>query len=293
MEKRGITKRTIKNTLSVTFENYQGKTFTRSGQEIERSIRDLKKRVAAVGLAAGITLGAVAPTVISSLANYANTNKSTREAIEWVNKMEKVGKNHRFQENSAQEEQEEAVKRAELYSAIITYKQLNYKEEKSFKEEKDYINACQKIIESKDFVMDIYTNSIKGKVARAYGITDPAEIAQIEVSDYIKDGKHAPKIVLPNGTIITEKSFMSQNASMDETLAKNVIQARALRDAGEFSENKRREDLPIEDIIVVYDYEENFAEYYKVSSDKNGNLVTEEVNRGVTNEQIETDEPEI
>lgn len=256
----------------------------------------------ALGLAVGIGIGAVTIGKISKVKSFFNNKKSTTEAVEWVKKQEEAGMNYRSQENSVQEEQEnaiqeeavkEAAKRAELYSAIITYKQLNYKTERSFKEEKDYINACQTIIESKDFVMDIYTNSIKGKVARAYGITDPAEIAQIEVSDYIKDGKHAPKIVLPNGTIITEKSFMSKNASMDEKLAKNVIQARALRDAGEFSENKRREDLPIEDIIVVYDYEENFAEYYKVSSDKNGNLVTEEVNRGVTNEQIETDEPEI
>ena len=173
------------------------------------------------------------------------------------------------------------------------YKVLKYRQNKTFDEEQRYIETCKIISESKDIVINAYTDTIKAKVAEAYGITEKEEIDKIEISDFIElatvDGAnpHNPQIVMPDGTRIVKDQLFNQDQSMDKTLEKNIIKARALIDEQDFSEYDKIKDLPVDNIIDTFEEAKKFEKNYKLTLDKNGNIKTERIKQAK-----EADEPE-
>lgn len=243
--------------------------------------KNAKVRFAAVLLSAGIGLGAVSSNIINYMAEKANHSQSTREAIEIVNSTKKYLET--VQQNSIMQDvitAENISKIEKFSSAVSTYKQLQYKQEKSLKEEQEYIEACRTICEFKDLVIDTYTNTIKGKVAKAYGITNPEEVQKIEIEDYVDIGEkqditHSIMIKLPNGTVINNRgNFLTSTNVMDSKLADAVIEARALLNERYSFENESLSDLPMDRIILTFEEAKDFEENYKLSVKENGNLET-------------------
>lgn len=276
----------IKGSITIT-NNTNGKSYICSEEKMNKAIRNLKTKIAALGLVAGIGIGAISNSVITNLASNVNNAKSTKEAIEMAASTDTYLK--RIQENPMLQEvieQETLAKIDELSSAITTYKDLKYKQNKSFKEEKEYIEACGVISEARLMVMHLYTDAIKAKVASAYGIIDKEDIKQIEVKDYVQDTnngtKHSPQIILPDGTIIEKNHFGNKNRGMDNNLAQHVINARSLIEAGIFSENKRIKDLPLDEIIDAFEEAKEFEEC-TITTDKKGNIETTQIEHVQTN----------
>lgn len=288
--------RKIRGSVTVT-DNETGKCRVYSKKEYYqkmRRIKNAKTKIAAIGLAAGIGLGTISNSIISNLANNANYIEDTRDAIKMAASTEEYL--NRIEENQMLQEvigQEHVLQIEELSSAINTYKELRYKTDRTFKEEKEYIEACGAISESRELVMNLYTNEIRAKVAEVYGITDEIEIAKIEVKDYIVDTnqgpKHNPQIILPDGTIIKESNFWNNTKGMDRELAEHVIRARSLGEAGMFSENKKIEDLPLDDIINTFEMAKEFAGY-TVEKNSKGDFKTIPTEEIKTNESPDNEE---
>ena len=243
--------------------------------------KNAKVRFAAVLLSAGIGIGAVSSNIISYMAEKANHSQSTREAIEIVNSTKKYLET--VQQNSIMQDvitAENISKIEKFSSAVSTYKQLQYKQEKSLKEEQEYIEACRTICEFKDLVIDTYTNTIKGKVAKAYGITNPEEVQKIEIEDYVDIGEdqnitHSIMIKLPNETVINNSgNFFTGTNVMDKKLADAVIEARALLNERYSFENESLSDLPMNRIIITFENAKDFEANYKLAVKANGNLET-------------------
>lgn len=241
----------------------------------DRIARRVKAGIAAGVLAAGIGIGAAGKSAFENLADNFNYEKDMQEAIEIARDTDRYLNNQMLQDVINQEYVQQIE---ELSSAITDYKELRYKNDRSFKEEKQYIEACGVISEAREFVMNLYINEIREKVAEAYKITDEAEIANIEINDYITDNnqkaEHNPQIVLPNGTLIEESGLFSKNNGMDENLANNIKYAMSLRGAGRFSENKRIDDLPLDDIINTFEKAMEFGTSYTLKVNKKGNIET-------------------
>lgn len=272
-------KRTIKNGPTVTvINNSNGKTFTANKAELQKAIKKWEAKVVAISLAAGLGIGSIATPLITELANSANQSKNTKEAVTMAASTDRYLKS--LKENQILQaviSQEETLALEELSSAISTYKKLESKKDKTFGEERRYMEACKKICESKNLIVDTYTDTIKGKVAEAYRITDPEEIEKIEITDLVHGtstsvSDHNPKIVMPDGTIIEKNSLLNKNQSMNSILAENIVKARSLQDAPAFSENVRVEDLPIDAIIETFEKAKDFEEKYTISCKDNGDL---------------------
>lgn len=257
--------------------NTTGKTFTGKKTDFQKAIKELKIRVGAIGLAVGIGIGGIGVPLISNMANNARNARDSKQAIELAASTDAYLRNIKADPVlQAVISQEQVIGIEELSSAITTYKQLKHKPSRTYSEEQQFMEASRIICESKRLVIDTYTNTIKGKVAEAYGITDPEEIAKIEISDYIhassSEVEHNPKIVMPDGTVIGKDRFLSFGTEMNSTLANNIISARALLDANGFSENLRVEDLPVDDIIRTFEKAKKFNEEYKVLRNTKGDL---------------------
>lgn len=264
-------------------EKSKGKYLGRK-EQTRSAVNKARVRFAAVVLSAGIGIGAVSSNIIGYMANQANHYKSTKEAIEMTNSTKNYISS--IEGNSIMQDAitaENISKIKNFSSAVSTYKQLQYKQDKSLQEEQAYIDACRTICEEKDLVVDMYTNIIKGKVAKAYGIKDPEEVESIEIRDYVDIGEeqnitHSLMIKLPNGTVInSDGNFFTSTNTMDKTLADAIIEARALLNVRYSFENKSLEDLPMVRIINIFENAKEFEEGYKLSVKANGNLATVKV----------------
>lgn len=284
-------KKTIKNAVSVKFINEEGKTYTTDKKDFNRVIKKWKIQM----LALGIVVGAISPSIITTITNNVRNSEDTKQAIQIAATTDNYLKNLKSSPiMQAVISQEETMKIENLSAAIVNYKELKHKDNKSFREQEEYIQACKTISESKDLVTDMYTDAIKVKVARAYGITDLEEINKIEVTNYTHSTSDGPQIVLPDGRTIRKDYFMNKDLSMNETLATHITKARSLREAGEFSENKKIEDLPTDDIIGIFEEAKKFTEDYTIFSNKNGDIeaVETKLNEEITSEPLQNDEVE-
>lgn len=272
-------KKQIKGSITVT-DNVNGRSHVYSRKQINRATQRFKTRIAAGGLAAGIAIGAATTTFISKFANDMNKTAKTEEAI--VLALEANEYQNRLKENPMLQqvvEQEGIIKIEDLSSAITTYKELQYKSDRTFSEEKQYIMACETIVNSKEIVENLYRETIKAKVATAYRITDPEQIAKIEINDYIKytspsTVQHNPEIVLPDGTVIgTSRSLFSEAKIMDTALAKQICQVSAIsKVSGNQDTNMYIEQ--VETVIETLEELMNFDKNYKVSLNKNEDIET-------------------
>ena len=274
-----------------------------NGEKQRRKIKNEPKRVnkrfAAYLLAGviGLGTGAVSAQLISNMAENANHAESTREAIVIANTTSKYMKNIRnnviMKDIITAENMSQLDK---LSKAVTTYKQLQYKQGRSLQEEQNYIDACRTICESKDFVIDNYTNVIRAKVATAYGITELDEIANIEIKDYLDIGEnqeitHNLMIKLPNGTTINNNgNFFNTTNTMDKKLAEAVIEATSLLNARFSFENQKLEDLPIDRIIKTFEDGIKFESGYDLIAKADGSLGTVKIAQ--TKDQTKNQIPE-
>lgn len=254
------------------------KRYMAEREQRKRAAQKAKLRFEAILLAAGIGIGAAASPIIGHMANNANQSKNTQEAIEIALSTQK------YLDSIKQDPVMSAVVTAEtrvavenLTTAISTYKQLKYRKDRTLQEEQDYIDACKVICESKYLVINTYTDIIRGKVAEAYGITDPEEIKDIVVRD-VTTGVNPPEqytsITLPDGTRIVEDNFLNPNSDMDSKLASAVRAARALLEEQYSFTSEGIKELPVEKIIKTFEEAKDFEENYRLSVKKNGDVET-------------------
>lgn len=286
-------KKTIKNEVNreITDRN-NVKTYKTSKKNHDKSLSKWKRKMASIGLAFG--LGAVTTPVISAIARNVNEAYNTKQAVEMAASTDKYIESIMNNEISQITfDEEDIVKIESLQLAINDYKELKYKQNKTYNEEQKYMDACKTICQSKELVINVYTDTIKSKVAEIYGITDRDEIDKIEITDPVElsttDGAnpHNPQIVMPDGTCIVKRQIFNPDKEMDSTLEKNIIKARALIDERDFSEYDEIKDLPIDNIIDTFEEAKKFEKNYKLTLDKNGNIKTEKIEQSK-----ETDEPE-
>lgn len=275
-------KRTIKNEVSTRdAEVNQVKRFTTSGKSAKKMRKNWKLKMASIGLAAG--LGAVTPSIITNIAQNINETNSTKQAIEMAVSTDKYIENIKSNQTlQITFSDDNIMKMQNLKSAINDYKELKYKKDKTYGEEQRFLDSCRTIGESKSLVIEAYTNTIRAKVAEAYGITDSEEISKIKIGDYIEVGTngefaHNPQIEMPDGTCIVKASFFNPNKTMDSTLGKNIIDARALLDEQDFSEDSKIDELPIEKIIKTFEETKKFEKNYKLILDQKGNIKTQNI----------------
>lgn len=273
-------KRQLRNSPSST-ENRQ---YTGNRSQRQRAVQKAKIRFTAIAAATLIGIGAAAPTAIQKLANQMNYEKDTQTAIEMV-----ASNNEFFADieekiiMQTEEGQEQINQLKALSDAVVQYKELNSKDNRTVEEEQQYIEACKTICDSKDLVIDTYSDIIKSKAAEAYGITDAEEIKNIKVQDYIETSemRHLPQITLPDGNVIgTKTMFLSPSKdTLDKTISSAIIEARHLRDVNSEYQNREIKDLPVDDIIKTFEGAKSFEEKYKFSVNEKGQLVAEEIEK--------------
>lgn len=271
-------KRQLRNSPSST-ENRQ---YTGARSQRQGAANKARVRIAALGAATLIGVGAIAPTAIQKLANQINYEKDTQTAIEMV-----ASNNEFFADieekiiMQTKEGQEQIDQLKALSDAVVQYKELDHKEHRTVEEDQRYIEACKTICDSKDLVIDTYSDIIKSKAAEAYGITGAEEIRNMEVKDYIEtsDMAHLPQITFSDGTMIgTKTTFLSSpKNTMDKTISSAIIEARHLRDVNSEYQNREIKDLPVDDIIKTFEGAKSFEEKYKFSVNEKGQLVAEEI----------------
>lgn len=271
-------KRQLRNSPSST-ENRQ---YTGARSQRQRAANKARVRIAALGAATLIGVGAIAPTAIQKLANQINYEKDTQTAIEMV-----ASNNEFFADieekiiMQTKEGQEQIDQLKALSDAVVQYKELDHKEHRTVEEDQRYIEACKTICDSKDLVIDTYSDIIKSKAAEAYGITGAEEIRNMEVKDYIEtsDMAHLPQITFSDGTMIgTKTTFLSSpKNTMDKTISSAIIEARHLRDVNSEYQNREIKDLPVDDIIKTFEGAKSFEEKYKFSVNEKGQLVAEKI----------------
>lgn len=273
-------KRQLRNSPSST-ENRQ---YTGNRSQRQRAAQKAKIRFTAIAAATLIGIGAAAPTAIQKLANQMNYEKDTQTAIEMV-----ASNNEFFADieekiiMQTEEGKEQINQLKALSDAVVQYKELNSKDNRTVEEEQQYIEACKTICDSKDLVIDTYSDIIKSKAAEAYGITDAEEIKNIKVQDYIETSemRHLPQITLPDGNVIgTKTMFLSPSKdTLDKTISSAIIEARHLRDVNSEYQNREIKDLPVDDIIKTFEGAKSFEEKYKFSVNEKGQLVAEEIEK--------------
>ena len=273
-------KRQLRNSPSST-ENRQ---YTGNRSQRQRAAQKAKIRFTAIAAATLIGIGAAAPTAIQKLANQMNYEKDTQTAIEMV-----ASNNEFFADieekiiMQTEEGQEQINQLKALSDAVVQYKELNRKDNRTVEEEQLYIEVCKTICDSKDLVIDTYSDIIKSKAAEAYGITDAEEIKNMKVQDYIETSemRHLPQITLPDGNVIGTKTiFLSPSKdTLDKTISSAIIEARHLRDVNSEYQNREIKDLPVDDIIKTFEGAKSFEEKYKFSVNEKGQLVAEEIEK--------------
>ena len=220
------------------------------------SKQTFKQRVAAF-FGAGIILGGVGvgigKTVISNMAEKANYNKDLQTAIELANEQESrirgIEEQLSYEPEDERNEQMENVEKLE--QAIQTYTSLRNKPNMMLEEQEAYTEAVKTIIDSKDFVIDLYEDVMANQIAQAYGIKNPEAI---EIHDNInREGDHRTVINLPDGRTIRPKDFffLSSKDTLNGTAKQLIINARELLDEDRDTSTTNMEDLkPAADKII-------------------------------------------
>mgnify|MGYP002657563775 FL=1 len=252
-----------------------------------RSSKQAFKQKAAAFLGAGIILGGVGvgigKTVISNMAEKANYNKDLQTAIELASEQESrirgIEEQLSYEPEDERNEQMENVEKLE--QAIQTYTSLRNKSNMMVEEQEEYTEAVKTIIDSKDFVIDLYEDVMANQIAQAYGIENPGEI---EIHDNInREGDHRTVINLPDGRTIRPKDFffLSSKDTLNGTAKQLIINARELLDEDRDTSTTNMEDLkPVADkIIDTYQEAADLKENYKFYVNEKGQFVAEKVEK--------------
>ena len=243
-----------------------------------RSSKQTFKQRAAAFFGAGIILGGVGvgigKTVISNMAEKANYNKDLQTAIELANEQESrirgIEEQLSYEPEDERNEQMENVEKLE--QAIQTYTSLRNKPSMMVEEQEAYTEAVKTIIDSKDFVIDLYEDVMANQIAQAYGIKNPEAIA---IHDNInREGDHRTVINLPDGRTIHPKDFffLSSKDTLNGTAKQLIINARELLDEDRNHTTTNMENLkPVADkIIDTYQEAADLKENYKFYVNEKG-----------------------
>lgn len=237
------------------------------------SSRQIKKQIAALGIATGIGIASIGMPVIEYISGNIKEANGIKDAIKTAASTQKYMENRaRNPIMQAVTDQEELMKIESLSNAIQDYKKLQYNKDRTLEEEKRYLEACEEILNSKNLVIDMYTDSIKAKVAKAYNITNEVEINKIVVENpihYSTGGKEEAQII--------RLSENQERLEIDSDLRNAVRQARILKDVNEFDLDRNIKDLPIRDIIYTFEEAQKFSSEYIVSVNEKGKLISEHV----------------
>lgn len=252
-----------------------------------RSSKQTFKQRAAAFLGAGIILGGagvgIGKTVISNMAEKANYNKDLQTAIELANEQESrirgIEEQLSYEPEDERNEQMENVEKLE--QAIQTYTSLRNKPSMMVEEQEAYTEAVKTIIDSKDFVIDLYEDVMANQIAQAYGIKNPEAI---EIHDNInREGDHRTVINLPDGRTIHPKDFffLSSKDTLNGTAKQLIINARELLDEDRNHTTTNMENLkPVADkIIDTYQEAADLKENYKFYVNEKGQFVAEKIEK--------------
>ncbi len=252
-----------------------------------RSSKQTFKQRAAAFFGAGIILGGVGvgigKTVISNMAEKANYNKDLQTAIELANEQESrirgIEEQLSYEPEDERNEQMENVEKLE--QAIQTYTSLRNKPSMMVEEQEVYTEAVKTIIDSKDFVIDLYEDVMANQIAQAYGIKNPEEI---EIHDNInREGDHRTVINLPDGRTIHPKDFffLSSKDTLNGTAKQLIINARELLDEDRNHTTTNMENLkPVADkIIDTYQEAADLKKNYKFYVNEKGQFVAEKIEK--------------
>lgn len=252
-----------------------------------RSSKQTFKQRAAAFFGAGIILGGVGvgigKTVISNMAEKANYNKDLQTAIELANEQESrirgIEEQLSYEPEDERNEQMENVEKLE--QAIQTYTSLRNKPSMMVEEQEAYTEAVKTIIDSKDFVIDLYEDVMANQIAQAYGIKNPEAI---EIHDNInREGDHRTVINLPDGRTIRPKDFffLSSKDTLNGTAKQLIINARELLDEDRNHTTTNMENLkPVADkIIDTYQETADLKENYKFYVNEKGQFVAEKIEK--------------
>lgn len=252
-----------------------------------RSSKQTFKQRAAAFFGAGIILGGVGvgigKTVISNMAEKANYNKDLQTAIELANEQESrirgIEEQLSYEPEDERNEQMENVEKLE--QAIQTYTSLRNKPNMMLEEQEAYTEAVKTIIDSKDFVIDLYEDVMANQIAQAYGIKNPEAI---EIHDNInREGDHRTVINLPDGRTIHPKDFffLSSKDTLNGTAKQLIINARELLDEDRNHTTTNMENLkPVADkIIDTYQEAADLKENYKFYVNEKGQFVAEKIEK--------------
>ena len=252
-----------------------------------RSSKQTFKQRAAAFFGAGIILGGVGvgigKTVISNMAEKANYNKDLQTAIELANEQESrirgIEEQLSYEPEDERNEQMENVEKLE--QAIQTYTSLRNKPSMMVEEQEAYTEAVKSIIDSKDFVIDLYEDVMANQIAQAYGIKNPEAI---EIHDNInREGDHRTVINLPDGRTIRPKDFffLSSKDTLNGTAKQLIINARELLDEDRNHTTTNMENLkPVADkIIDTYQEAADLKENYKFYVNEKGQFVAEKIEK--------------
>lgn len=252
-----------------------------------RSSKQTFKQRAAAFFGAGIILGGVGvgigKTVISNMAEKANYNKDLQTAIELANEQESrirgIEEQLSYEPEDERNEQMENVEKLE--QAIQTYTSLRNKPSMMVEEQEAYTEAVKTIIDSKDFVIDLYEDVMANQIAQAYGIKNPEAI---EIHDNInREGDHRTVINLPDGRTIHPKDFffLSSKDTLNGTAKQLIINARELLDEDRNHTTTNMENLkPVADkIIDTYQEVADLKENYKFYVNEKGQFVAEKIEK--------------
>ena len=266
-------------------------------QSMPRQKRHHKKKiklsVVSIALIAGI--GAASVPAITTLANRANNIASSKEAIEIDASTQYFMEN--LEQNAVMQSvinSENAMKLQNVNNAIVTYKTLKYKSDKTLSEQEQYIEAYKTICNSKDLIIDTYEGIIKTKIAEPNGIKDASKIDIEDVPDAKNGVLHSPMITLPDGTKINaEGKILNSLASMDKTLKNEIIKLYDAKGIKIDLEGSKLEELPVDQLIQIYEDSKAFEKEYSISKDNKGNLSTNKTNEKENKVQAKEDEPEL
>ena len=204
-------------------------------------------------------------------------------AIELANEQESrirgIEEQLSYEPEDERNEQMENVEKLE--QAIQTYTSLRNKPSMMVEEQEAYTEAVKTIIDSKDFVIDLYEDVMANQIAQAYGIKNPEAI---EIHDNInREGDHRTVINLPDGRTIRPKDFffLSSKDTLNGTAKQLIINARELLDEDRNHTTTNMENLkPVADkIIDTYQEAADLKENYKFYVNEKGQFVAEKIEK--------------
>ena len=270
--------------------NYHGSR--KSREDAWKTIKKYFAVIALAGGAIGYVAGATTGPMISKMAEDFNASKNAQMAVELAAQyddyfelvrsnlaqreyqIDNMPDSNPYAETTKRlfqiEKQDKIEGLTELNDAVKKYNELRYKSDRSLNEEKDYLDACQRICESEQVVIDVYTDAIVDKVADAYGIKEEYMKSQIDVKapGQFNNAKgkyeYTAQIDVPNKDVKLSKELQAQ-----------VINARSLLDEGYSFSSMSVDELPVDKIIDVYQDAIKFADY-DITIGANGELVMAE-----------------